>query len=199
MPDIQTTTRAMLIDRLWPAGAQPLARAAILVLTGSALLWASAKVQVPMWPVPITMQSYVVLVIGMAYGGRLAAATVGIYLLEGALGLPVFAGTPARGIGVAYMIGPTGGYLVGFLIAAAAMGWLAGRGFDRSVGRALAAMSLGLILLFAPGVAWLATFVGFDKALAVGVMPFLPGEALKLALAAVTLPIAWKFAGSPRE
>src|SRR5690349_15200312 len=126
-------TRPTLIDALWPAGATPVIRWAVLALAGSLLLTASAKAQVPMWPVPMTMQSFVVLVIGMAYGARLAGATVALYLLEGALGLPVFAGTPEKGIGLAYMAGPTGGYLAGFAVAAVAMGWLAERGWDRGL------------------------------------------------------------------
>jgi biotin transport system substrate-specific component len=167
---------------------------AILALLGSGFLWASAKAQVPMWPVPMTMQSYVVLVIGMAYGARLAAATVALYLVEGALGLPVFAGTPERGIGLPYMLGQTGGYLIGFLVAAWAMGSLAERGWDRSLWRAVVAMTLGTIILFVPGVAWLSHLVGWEKAVAAGLTPFIFGSVLKLALAAATLPLARRLA-----
>lgn len=193
---VQTVTRAVarraiLIDQLWPVATRPLVRHAALAVLGTLLLAASAKAQVPMWPVPMTMQSYVILVLGMAYGARLAGATLVLYLLEGAIGLPVFAGTPERGIGIPYMLGPTGGYLVGFLIAAVAMGWLAERGWDRSPWRATAAMAIGTVLLFAPGVAWLATLVGWERAVEAGVTPFLVGSILKLALAAATLPLAW--------
>ncbi|HJS30845.1 MAG TPA: biotin transporter BioY [Alphaproteobacteria bacterium] len=184
-----------LIDRIWPAAERPLVRNVSLALLGTALLWASAKAQVPMWPVPMTMQSYVVLVLGMAYGARLAAATVALYLIEGAAGLPVFSGTPERGIGLAYMMGPTGGYLVGFVLAAWAMGWLAERGWDRTIWRAGAAMALGTIILFAPGLAWLAVQFGWSKAIAVGLTPFIEGSILKLALAAATLPLAWRAVG----
>jgi biotin transport system substrate-specific component len=138
------------------------------------------------------MQSFVVLVIGMAYGARLAGATVALYLLEGALGLPVFAGTPEKGIGLAYMAGPTGGYLVGFFIAAVAMGWLAERGWDRRPVLSVVAMTTGTVLLFTPGVSWLAVLVGFEKAVQAGLMPFLVGSMLKLGLAAAVLPLAWK-------
>jgi biotin transport system substrate-specific component len=148
-----------------------------------------------MWPVPMTMQSYVILVLGMAYGSRLAAATVALYLLEGAVGLPVFAGTPERGIGIAYMAGPTGGYLVGFVLAAWVMGWLAERGWDRTVWRAGAAMGLGTVILFVPGLMWLAVLFGWSKAVAVGLTPFIEGSILKLALAAATLPLAWRAVG----
>jgi biotin transport system substrate-specific component len=179
-----------LIDRLWPAAERPLVRQAVLAVLGSLLLWASAKVQVPMWPVPMTMQSFVVLVLGMAYGSRLAAATVGLYLLEGALGLPVFAGTPERGIGIAYMMGPTGGFLFGFLLVATLMGWLAERGWDRTLVGTVAALAIGTVLLFVPGVAWLAALIGWSKAVAAGLTPFLAGSVVKLALAAALLPLA---------
>ena len=101
-----------------------LARNVALAVAGSIALWVSAKVQIPFLPVPMTLQTLVVLIIGMAYGWRLGAATVALYLAQGAVGLPVFAGTPEKGIGLAYMIGPTGGYLVGFLLAAMAVGCL---------------------------------------------------------------------------
>jgi len=186
------TAYPTLIDRLWPNQGSALTRTVLLAAFGSLLLWASAKVQVPMWPVPMTMQSFVVLVIGMAYGARFATATVGLYLLEGALGLPVFAGTPEQGIGFLYMMGPTGGFLVGFLIAAAAMGWLAEHGWDRTLPKAVAAMVLGTILLFTPGILWLTVLFGGTKAIAVGLTPFILGSVLKLALAAALMPLAWK-------
>ena len=184
--------RPTLIDHLWPQTATPSLRYATLAVIGSLLLTASAKAQFPMWPVPMTMQSFVVLVLGMAYGTRLAAATVALYLAQGALGLPVFAGTPEKGIGIAYMAGPTGGYLAGFLVAAAAMGWLAERGWDRTLVRSVAAMTIGTVLLFVCGVGWLAVLIGWEKAVAGGLMPFLLGSVLKLALAAVILPMSWK-------
>ncbi len=187
-----TVVHQPLIDRLWPAARRPLVRHAILAVLGSLLLWASAKAQVPMWPVPMTMQSFAVLVIGMAYGSRLGAATVALYLLEGAVGLPVFAGTPEKGIGLAYMAGTTGGYLVGFFVAAAAVGWLAERGWDRSLPTAVTAMFIGTVLLFVPGVAWLAVLIGGSKAIAAGLVPFLLGSVVKLALAAAVLPLAWR-------
>ena len=162
---------------------------------GSALLWASAKAQVPMWPVPMTMQTFVVLVIGMAYGARLGVATIALYLLEGALGLPVFAGTPEKGLGLAYMTGPTGGYLLGFVAGAWLCGWLAERGFDRSPLRTLAAMSLGHALIFVFGVTWLAQLIGFEKAFATGVVPFWAATIAKTLLGVVTLPLAWKWIG----
>jgi biotin transport system substrate-specific component len=179
-----------LADRLWPAGTNDLARMAILAFAGSALLWASAKVQVPMWPVPMTMQSGVVLFLGFAYGARLGAATVALYLLEGAFGLPVFAGTPEKGIGVAYMMGTTGGFLAGFLMAACLLGWLAERGWGRTLAGTAAAMAVGSVVLHAPGVAWLATFVGLEKAVALGLTPFVAGAVVKAALASALIVAA---------
>lgn len=163
-------------------------RAVLAVVAGSALLAISAHVQVPFWPVRLSMQSFVVLAIGLACGGRpgggrLAAAAVLAYLAEGAVGLPVFQG----GAGVVYMMGPTGGYLLGFVLAAFAVGSFAegaaARGWMGTVGLLL----LGCVLIYAPGVAWLAVLFGPAKAVAFGLVPFLPAEACKLALAAVVL------------
>src|SRR5258705_4097477 len=132
----------------------------VLVVVGVLVLTVSAKLQIPLWPVPMTMQTYVILVVAMAYGTRLGVATVVAYLLAGAAGLPVFAGTPEKGIGLPYMLGPTGGYLAGFLIATYLMGKLAQRGWDRRVLSCLAAISLGHLLILACGVAWLALSLG---------------------------------------
>lgn len=161
--------------------------AAAMVL-GSLLLIAAAKVQVPFWPVPMTMQSMVVLVLGMAYGSRLGVATVALYLAEGLAGLPVFAGS---GAGPAYMAGPTAGYLAGFLLGAFVTGRLAERGWDRTPVGALAAMALGHIALFVPGVGWLATLFGAEKAIAVGLLPFWAASLLKTALGAAVMRAAW--------
>jgi biotin transport system substrate-specific component len=178
-----------LINSLWPAEerAQRLGRDLVLALLGAALLTVSAKVQVPMYPVPMTLQTYAVMVIAMAYGWKLGAATVGLYLLQGAIGLPVF----AAGGGIAYFAGPTGGYLAGFLIATLAMGWLAERGWDRRLILSIPAMAVGTVVFFVCGLAWLSVLIGFDRAVAAGLVPFLPGAAVKLALAAATLPAAW--------
>ncbi|MFN3629667.1 MAG: biotin transporter BioY [Casimicrobiaceae bacterium] len=164
---------------------------AVLFVAGIALLWVSAKLQIPFWPVPMTMQTYVVLVLGMAYGLRLGTLTMLGYLAAGALGLPVFAGTPEKGIGLPYMMGPTGGYLVGFVAAAALCGWLAERGFDRSFLRTALAMTAGHALIFAFGLAWLASLIGWEKAYAAGLAPFWAATALKTALGVLTLPTAW--------
>lgn len=168
-------------------------RQALLVIGGSLALWVSAKIQVPFYPVPLTMQTFVVLAFGMAGGWRLAAATIALYLLEGALGLPVFAGTPEKGIGLAYMMGPTGGYLLGYLLAAPLAGWLAERGWDRNVVTTGAAMFLGNVALYVPGLLWLGAVAGWDKPiLEWGLTPFIAGDLFKLGLAALLLPAIWK-------
>ena len=187
------THPALLATALWPRAS--LYRDLLLAFGGSLLLAVSAKIQVPFWPVPMTMQTYVVLVLGMAFGWRLGIATVGLYLLEGALGLPVFAGTPEKGIGVAYMMGPTGGYLVGFAAAAALAGWLAERGWDRSLGTTFLAMALAHAVIFACGLAWLTVLFDFGKALAVGLYPFLAATLAKTLLGTITMPLAWRLLG----
>ena len=194
---IRATHSATLADTLW-RGDQALPRKVILAIAGSLALWASAKLQVPFYPVPMTMQTFVVLVIGMAYGWRLGAATVLLYLAEGAAGLPVFAGTPEKGIGLAYMVGPTGGYLLGFVLSAALVGWLAQRGWGRNLATTFAAMALGTAMILGLGVLWLGAVLGWDKPiLEFGLYPFLPGAAFKIALAAVVLPLAWRADARP--
>lgn len=194
-PTLNETT---LAQALWPQSpaAAPTAvlRATVLGVIGIALLTLSAKVQVPFYPVPMTMQTLVVLALGAAYGWRLGSATVFAYLAAGAAGLPVFAGTPEQGIGLAYIMGPTGGYLLGFLAGAAVVGVLAERGWDRSAGRLFAAMFIGHIVIFALGIAWLAPHLGWAKAWVVGVAPFYSATLLKTALATALLRGAWRFA-----
>ena len=162
-----------------------MARPALLIFAGTALLALSAHVQLPFWPVKMSMQTFVVLAIAVAYGGRLACATVLAYLAQGALGLPVFVG----GSGAAYLAGPTAGYLAGFAVAALVVGTLAERGWTRNPGSTLAVLMLGETVIFALGVAWLSTLIGIEKALYAGLAVFLPAEALKVALAAALTPI----------
>ena len=178
----------------WPAAGQSqIIRNTILAVVGTALLALSAKINVPFYPVPMTMQTFVVLTLGMAYGWRLGGATLALYLIEGAVGLPVFAGTPEKGIGIAYMMGSTGGYLVGFVLAAMLCGYLAERGWDRNVFTTAFAMVLGNIVIFALGLFWLGTLFGWDKPiLEWGLIPFIPGGIAKTALAACVLPLCWQ-------
>ena len=165
----------------------------LIVILGSFLIAFSSKLQVPFYPVPMTLQTMVVLMLGMALGWRLAGATVLLYLAEGALGLPVFAGTPEKGIGFSYMLGSTGGYLFGFLVAATVCGWLAERGWGHNFIATAACMFIGNFLIYMFGVTWLGAVFGWDKPLlSWGVLPFLWGDLLKIILAATILPLAWK-------
>lgn len=192
MAIVASATRTpLLTDLVWRG--RGLAGSLALVLAGSLVLAISAKIKVPFWPVPMTMQSLAILMIGLAYGSRLGAATVLAYLAEGLVGLPVFAGAVA---GPAYMAGPTGGYLVGFLMAAGCVGWLAERGWDRSLGRATAAMAIGHVILFVPGVLWLAVLFGWTSAIAFGVTPFIAATILKTALGAALVAAFWHQFGS---
>ena len=186
-----------LAGALWPArdaAQSEWLRRAILVVFGGAALTVSAKVQIPFWPVPFTMQTMIVLLAGMALGLRLGLATVGLYLAQGALGFPVF----AAGGGIAYFAGPTGGYLMGFLASAALTGWLAERGWGRSALSTLGAMLAGTAVIFACGLSWLSYLIGWEKAVAGGLLPFLSSEALKIVIAAILMPACWRFAGIHR-
>jgi len=175
------------------------ARQAALVLAGVLVLAIAAKIKVPMWPVPITMGTFAVLTIGAAYGARLGLVTVLGYMIVGAFGFDVFAGSSAETAGLTYMMGGTGGYLVGYVLATLALGALAQRGWDRSVLWMAAAMLIGTVLVYVPGLLWLGQLYGWDKPiLAWGLTPFLIGDALKLALAALLLPAAWKLVGRAR-
>jgi biotin transport system substrate-specific component len=178
---------------LWPSSGKPAAalrRAAILAAAGVALLAVSAKVNLQLPFVPMTLQTLVVLMIGAAYGWRLGTATLVLYLLVGACGLPVFAG-PTGGLKV--LFGATAGFLFGFVVAAFLTGWLAERGWDRSVGWLFVAMGVGHFIILAMGWAWLAFGVGLGigKALIVGVTPFLVGALLKNAIGALLIPLAY--------
>lgn len=181
-----------LANVIWPAKSNTMARNIFLAVAGSLLLWVSAKIQIPFYPVPMTMQTFVVLGLGAAFGWRLAMATVVLYLVEGAAGLPVFSGTPEKGLGLAYMAGPTAGYLVGFVAASGLVGWLAQKGADKNVFAMFAVMLLGSAVIYLFGFTWLANLIGTEKAWIYGVMPFLYGDLLKSALAAALFPAVWK-------
>ncbi|MEC7962818.1 MAG: biotin transporter BioY [Pseudomonadota bacterium] len=156
----------------------------IRVATGVALLTVSAKVQVPFWPVPMTLQVAALMMIAATYGMRLGTSTMAAYLAAGAAGLPVFAGTPEKGIGLAYMMGTSGGYLAGFLVATVIVGYAA----DKLPKMALwPAMLAGLAAIYALGLAWLAQFAPDGKLLAWGFTPFIAGDLVKITLAAVVV------------
>jgi biotin transport system substrate-specific component len=182
---------ATLIDAAFSMqGTRRVMRDVALAVVGTGLLTLSAKVQVPMI-VPMTLQTLVVLMIGAAFGARLGAATVLLYLIEGAAGLPVFAGTPEKGLGLAYMMGPTGGFLLGFVASAFVVGFLAERGFTRTIPATFAVFALGHAVIFAFGYAWLASLMGASAAFVAGVAPFYAATAIKTALGAALMPAAW--------
>ena len=159
----------------------------MLIALGTALLTLSAKVYLPLPYVPMTLQTLAVLMIGAAYGWRLGSATVVAYLAEGAIGFPVFAGPVG---GLAPLLGPTAGYLFGFVAAALVTGWLSERGWDRSVPRLFVAMALGHVIILAAGFGWLAfgMKLGIEKAWLVGIAPFVVASLLKNALGATIVP-----------
>ena len=184
-----TLAEAMLHSLMTPSAATNAATKAALVVFGSLLLAVSAQFKIPLYPVPVTGQTLVVLLIGMTYGPRLGGITMAAYLFEGALGLPVFAGGAA---GTAVLMGPTGGYLFGFLLASVSMGYLAERGMGRTSVSTIAAMVFGNFVIYLCGALWLANFIGFGQAIAAGVLPFLYGDALKLVVAAGLMPLSWR-------
>lgn len=185
----------------------------VLVIAGIALLAIAAKIKVPMWPspVPITMGTFAVLALGAAYGPRLGLVTILGYMIVGALGFDVFAGSSAEKFGLGYMMGGTGGYLVGYVLATVWLGYSARMGWDRSVVMMAAAMVVANALIYVPGLAWLYQVVEvgglfnpekfasvWHQTMMWGITPFLIGDILKLALAAVLLPAVWKIVGRAR-
>lgn len=162
-----------------------------LILGGSLLLALSAQIAVG-WPVPFTMQTFAVLMIGALFGARRGSLTVLVYLIEGAVGLPVF--SLGRG-GPAILFGPTGGFLIGFIAAAFVTGLLAQKRWDRRVVTTILAMFAGNVLIHIFGLLWLSLLIGFQKALVTGIYPFIVGDIIKIALAAALLPFGWKLLG----
>jgi len=174
---------------------------AVLVVAGILLLAIAAKIKVPMWPspVPVTLGTFAVLTIGAAYGPRLGLTTIFGYMLIGALGFDVFANSSAEANGLTYMMGGTGGYLVGYVLATLALGYGARMGWDRTVPGMAGAMLLGNALIYIPGLIWLGVLYGWDKPIFEwGLTPFLIGDAMKLALAALLVPGLWKLIGNAR-
>ena len=203
-----------LAEALGPrAGGALRVKQAALVALGVALLTAAAqvKVAVPPSPVAINLGTFAVLTIGAAYGPRLGLTTILAYMGIGALGFDVFQSSTAELRGIDYMTGTTGGYLLGYVLAVAVMGALARRGWDRSVGWTALAMLAGNVVLYVPGLAWLGLLIAqgmfqpetygtvWAQTLAWGLTPFLIGDAMKLALAALVLPAAWALVGRARR
>lgn len=189
-----TTLVPTLYSRTFPRS-NPWLRDAILIILGTIIVavFAQLKIALPFTPVPLTGQTFAVLLTGAALGAKRGAASMFLYLALGGLGLPVFAGGAA---GWAYLSGATLGYLVGFVIAALVIGRLAERGLERNVSTSILPFLVGTIVIYVCGVAWLGFVLGsFREAVVAGVLPFLPGDALKIAAAALALPGAWKLVG----
>ncbi len=192
-----------LSQALWPSTAGPAGRTlrtVMLITLGVLALFVSAKIKIFIEPVPVTMQVFVVLALGLAYGARMGLATVLSYLAVGLAGQPVFTGTPEKGLGMAYMMGPTGGYLIGFALAAFAVGLMAERGWDRKFVLAAVAMVIGVALIHIPGALWLAygspftapgasPFGGIGMETVVALTKtFLPIDLMKAGLAVLLFP-----------
>ncbi|ESY92433.1 biotin transporter BioY [Mesorhizobium sp. LNHC229A00] len=186
-----TTTRPLVFLALPQEVAARLATQFLLAIAGTLLLTLSAKTKVMLGPVDISMQTLAVLLIAAAFGMRLGVATLLLYMAEGAMGFPVFQGTPEKGIGIAYMLGSTGGYLAGFVVMAAIVGWAADRGWDRHPIKLFNAMLVAEVVMMVMGFAWLALLIGPEKSWQFGVVPFIVGDLIKVALAASLVPAVW--------
>ena len=165
----------------------------VLALGGTLLLTLSAKTKVVLGPVDMSLQTLAIFLIAATFGMRLGVATLLLYLAEGAMGWPVFQGTPEKGVGIAYMMGTTGGYLAGFVVAAAIVGWAADRGWDRSVIKFLGALLVAEFAIMLLGFAWLATIIGAEKSWQFGILPFIVPDLIKVGIAAALMPAIWSF------
>ena len=195
-----TAHNSTLVEAILPqTGIAIFLKQILLVLAGIAVLALAAKIKVPMFPVPITMGTFAVLVIGAAYGPRLGLVTIIGYMLIGLLGFDVFAESTSELNGLTYMRGSTGGYLVGYLVAIMALGFAARRGWDRSVPQMAIALLVGNVLIYLPGLIWLGILYGFSAQIFTwGLTPFLVGDAVKLVLAALLVPAVWNIVGKYR-
>ena len=159
----------LLIEFIWPLKKMDLLlKNIILVILGTIIITISAKIQVPFWPMPMTMQTYAVLVIAIMYGWKLSLATLTLYLFEGAIGIPVF----AKGGGLLYLTGPTAGYLYGMMISAWVIGKFSDLGYNSSYFKSLKSLLIGTSIIFLLGIGYLGSIIGYDKALTVGLYPF---------------------------
>ena len=169
----------------------------LVVFAGTLILAVSSKIKIPFYPVPMTMQTFVVVLIGMLYGWKLGVFTVTLYLFEGAIGLPVFAGTPEKGIGLIYFTGPTMGYLMGFLLAVFISGYFypkiktSEQNEENLFGKLIISVKFfmlfvaSMLSIYILGIIWLSNFVGWEKVLVLGVYPFVLAEMFKISILTV--------------
>ncbi len=155
----------------------------LIIFLGSILLTLSSKIKIPFYPVPMTMQTFVVLFLGMSFGYKIGLATVGLYLLEGIIGLPVFSNSPEKGIGIVYFTGPTMGYLIGFLFATFLAGYF---NFKKNIFYVFLKLTASVSVIYILGVFWLGSLIGWDKPIIqLGVAPFLLAELFKVSILAI--------------
>lgn len=185
-------TARPLVDLALPEkGAMRFVMQVLLVVAGTLLLTLSAKTKVVFGPVDMSLQTLAVLMIAASFGFRLGMATILLYLAQGAAGLPVFQSSPEKGVGILYMLGTTGGYLAGFVVMTAIVGWAADRGLSRNPFKLFGVMVAADLVMLAMGTAWLAVLIGADKAFAFGFTPFIVPDLIKAALAAAIIPAVW--------
>jgi biotin transport system substrate-specific component len=199
------TPNLTLVGHLWPATSMNWTRAVLLAVLGSAIVALAAQVSVPMLPVPMTLQTLAALAVGGAYGARLGAGTLALYALEGAAGLPVFANFQAGLFLPTGEIIASGGYIIGFILAAGLVGYLVENGWGASILKLCAAMLIGAGVIYIPGLLWLVGWLGVMKgmdatsavtiALTSGLLPFIPGDIIKAILAALAFPAAYSLIG----
>ncbi|WP_407940873.1 biotin transporter BioY [Mesobaculum littorinae] len=196
-------TNSVLAEAIGPgAGSAKRVKQVALFLAGIVILTVAAKIKVPVpgSPVAIGMATFAVLTVGAAYGPRLGLATIMGYMMLGMVGFDIFQSSTADLNGVEYMMGSTGGYLLGYVLAVLTLGAFARRGWDRTTAHMIVALLVGNIVIYAPGLLWLGQLYGWDQPiLAWGLTPFIVGDLLKLALAALLVPALWKMVGSARR
>lgn len=182
-----------IYQTIYPSERFHIGREIAVLILATLLLTLSAKISIPFYPIPMTMQTFVVVGLGLTLGSSRGAAAILLYLAEGALGLPVFAGTPNEGIGMVYMLSKTGGYLIGFIFAAYIAGLCAEKGWTKSYLNAFGVALLSTAVIFIPGVLWLGATLGWDKPIVSwGLTPFIFGAIFKSILAAIVFPVIWK-------
>ena len=188
------SSTAVLIDRLVPGAG--ILRDLLLMASGTLIIVLCARLEITAYPVPITGQTFGILLIAALLGSRRGVLSVMGYLSLGTMGLPVFAGCAT---GLTAFAGPTAGYIIGFVFAAFTVGFLCERGWDRSVPTTILAMLAGSVAIYIPGAVWLSRFVGWDRVIDAGVIPFIIGDTAKIAAAAILFPSAWHLVNGRRS